>query len=56
VDGIHLLPSDAALPTGFICLGAPKDHEAALDLGELIAFLLGAVHQAFEVGFWALPC
>jgi hypothetical protein len=45
VDGIHLLFGDVALPTGFICLGAPKDHEAALSLGELILFPLGAVHQ-----------
>jgi hypothetical protein len=40
-----------ALPTGFIRLGAPEDHEAVLNLGELIVFLLGVVHQAFEAGF-----
>jgi hypothetical protein len=43
VDGVHLLLGDAALPTGFIRLGAPEDHEAALGLGELIVFLLGAI-------------
>jgi hypothetical protein len=41
VDGIHLLLSDAVLLTGFICLGALKDHEAALVLGELVVFLQG---------------
>jgi hypothetical protein len=30
-------------PVGFIRLGAPEDHEAALDLRELVVFLLGTV-------------
>jgi hypothetical protein len=45
VDGVHLPIGDATLPVGFICLGAPKDHKAALDLGELVVFLLGVVYQ-----------
>jgi hypothetical protein len=45
VDGVHLLLSDLALLAGFICLGAPEDHEAALDLGEIIVFLLGAIRR-----------
>jgi hypothetical protein len=45
VNGVHLLVGDVALLVGFISLGAPKDHEAALGLGELIVFLLGTVHQ-----------
>jgi hypothetical protein len=45
VDGVHLLLGDAALPAGFIRLGAPEDHEAALSLGELVVFLLGTVRQ-----------
>jgi hypothetical protein len=43
VDGVHLPLGDAALPAGFIRLGAPKDHEAALGLGELVVFLLGTI-------------
>jgi hypothetical protein len=41
LDSVHLLLGDAALPMGFICLGAPEDHEAALSLGELVVFLQG---------------
>ena len=43
VDGIHLLLGVAALPVRLMRLGAPKDHEAVLGLGELVVFLLGAV-------------
>ena len=43
VDTVHLLLYDVALPAGFIGLGAPKDHEAALGLRKLIIFLLGAI-------------
>ena len=32
VNGIHLLLSDAALPVGFVGLGAHEDHEATLGL------------------------
>jgi hypothetical protein len=45
VNGVHLLVGDVALLVGFISLGAPKDHEAALGLGELIVFLLGTVRR-----------
>ena len=41
MNGLHLLFSDAALPVGFIGLGAPGDREAVLGLGELGVFLLG---------------
>jgi len=41
VNGVHLLFDDAALSAGFIGVGAPEDHEAALGLGELGVFLLG---------------
>jgi len=41
VNSVHLLFGDAALPMGFIGVGAPEDHEAALGLGELGVFLLG---------------
>ena len=37
VDGIHLLLSDAALLAGFIRLGAPKDHEILLGLGNSLS-------------------
>jgi hypothetical protein len=50
VDGIHLLFSDVALLAGFICLGTPEDHEAALDLRELIIFLLGIIRRV--TGLW----
>jgi hypothetical protein len=43
VNGVHLLLGDATLPIGFICLGAPEDHEAVLGLGKLIVFLPGTV-------------
>jgi hypothetical protein len=43
VDGVHLLLSDATLLAGFIYLEAPDDHAAALDLRELVVFLLGAI-------------
>jgi hypothetical protein len=58
VDDVHLLLGDAALPAGFIRLGALEDHEATLSLGELVVFLLGTVAglPAFEAAFWALPC
>jgi hypothetical protein len=45
VNGVHLLVGDVALLVGFISLGAPEDHEAALGLGELIVFLLGTVRR-----------
>ena len=41
VNGVHLLLGDAVLPVGFIGLGAPEDHEAALGLRELGVLLLG---------------
>ena len=44
MDGIHLLLGDVALAR-FICLGALEDHEATLNLGELIVFLLGTVRR-----------
>ena len=50
VNSVHLLLDDAALPVGLICLGAPKDHEAALGLGELVVFFLGTVH--WVTGLW----
>jgi hypothetical protein len=50
VDNVHLPLGDAALSAGFICLGAPKDDEAALDLGELVVFLLGTVCRV--VNLW----
>ena len=43
VDGIHLLLGDAALPEGFIHLGAPEDHETSFGLGEPIVFLLDTI-------------
>jgi hypothetical protein len=49
VDGAHLLLSDTALPTGFIHLGAPKDHEVVLGLGELVVLLLGIVRQVVSL-------
>jgi hypothetical protein len=41
MDGMDLLLSDAVVPAGFVCLGAPKDHQAAIGLGELSVFLKG---------------
>jgi hypothetical protein len=57
VDGIHLLLSDAELSVGLICLGAPKDHEAMIDLRELgiILRVASASSLAFNTGFWAFP-
>ena len=43
MDGVHLLLGDVALLAGLIRLGAPKDHEVVLGLGELGVILLGAV-------------
>jgi hypothetical protein len=53
VDGAHLLLGDVALPTGFIHLGALKDHEAVLSLRELVVLLPGIVRQVigFRAGF-----
>ena len=48
--GVHLLLGDAALPVGLIRLGAPVNPEAALGLGELVVFFLGAVRQ--DAGLW----
>ena len=45
MNGIHLLLGDAALPVGFIRLGALEDHETMLSLGELVVFLLCAVRR-----------
>ena len=55
VDDVHLLLGDAALPVGLIRLGAPVNPEAALGLGELVVFLLGAVHRVIglRASFWA---
>jgi hypothetical protein len=46
-DG-HL--GDAMLSARFIRLGASKDHKAALALGELVGFLLGAVCRVAGLG------
>ena len=45
VDNVHLLLGDAVVLIGFIRLGAPKDHEAMLGLGELVVFLLGSIRR-----------
>jgi hypothetical protein len=45
VDNVHLLLVDVALTVGFMHLGAPEDHEAALSLRELVVFILGAVRR-----------
>jgi hypothetical protein len=45
VNGVDLLFYDATLLAGFIGVGAPEYHEAALSLGELGVFLLGASCQ-----------
>jgi hypothetical protein len=45
VNGVDLLFYDAALLAGFVGVGAPKYHEAALSLKELGVFLLGASCQ-----------
>ena len=42
MNGVHLLFGDAALLVVFIGVGAPKDHDAVLDLEELGVFHLGA--------------
>jgi len=44
VNSVHLLLSDVALSVGLIRLRAPKDHDAALNLRELVIFLLGTSH------------
>ena len=41
MNSVHLLFGDAALPAGFIGVGALEDHAAALGLKELSVFLLG---------------
>ena len=43
VNGVDLLLDDAVLLVGFIYLGAPEDHEAAIGLGELSVVPLGAI-------------
>jgi hypothetical protein len=48
VNDVHLLLGDAALLVRFMHLGAPKDHEAELSLGELIVFLLGTVRRVAD--------
>ena len=50
MDCVHLPLGDGALLAGFMCLGAPKDHEVALSLGKLIVFLLGAI--CWVIGLW----
>jgi hypothetical protein len=50
MDGIHLLLDDVVLPVGFIHLGAPEDHEAALNLEELVVLLLGTIRRV--AGLW----
>jgi hypothetical protein len=37
VDDIHLLLNDAALPAGFVCLGAPKIMRQCLALGNSLS-------------------
>ena len=49
VDSVHLLLGDAELPVGFIRLGAPKDHEAALGPRELVVFLLGTIRWVADL-------
>ena len=39
VNGVHIPLGDVALPAGFIRLGAPKDHEAAIGLKQLSVIL-----------------
>ena len=45
MDGIHLLLGDAALLAGLVHLGACKDHEAVIDLGELGVVLRGGIRR-----------
>ena len=50
VKGVHLLLGDTALPVGFILLGAPENHEAAIGLKELSVVLRGSVR--WVAGLW----
>lgn len=45
VNCIRHLLGDVALLVGLIHLGAPKDHQAPLSLGELGLLLLGTVYR-----------
>jgi len=45
VNSVHLPLGDATLLAGLIRLGASKDHEAVLGLGELIVFFLGTIRR-----------
>ena len=44
VNGVHLLLGDAELSVGFVRLGAPEDHEVAINLGELGIILWSGVY------------
>ena len=50
MDGVHLLLDDATLLARLVRLGALKDHEAPLGLGEFGVLLLGAIHR--RIGLW----
>jgi hypothetical protein len=54
VNDIHLLLGDVAQPTGFVCLGAPEDHEVAIDLGELGVVLWSGVRWLASLWGWLL--
>jgi hypothetical protein len=44
------LLGDAALSTGFVCLGSPEDHEATISLQKLGVILWGGVHRLASLG------
>jgi hypothetical protein len=44
------LLGDAALSTGFVCLGAPEDHEATINLQKLGVILWGGVRRLASLG------
>jgi hypothetical protein len=54
MNDVHLLLYDAALSAGFICLGAPEDHEAMIGLGELGVVLRGGVRWLIGLWGWLL--
>jgi hypothetical protein len=54
VDDVHLLLSYVALSMGLVRLGAPEDHEIAIDLGELGVVLHGSIHEFASLRGWLL--
>ena len=46
---IHLLLSDAVLSVGFVHLGSPKDHEAAIDLRKLDVVVRGDIRRLADL-------